>query len=349
MRFTLINLTYLMFSIVLFFLLSCTSPMVENTTPNKNIINNINHIVLGKHLDSEYGEGVNLHDNNINYISDYVSKAEIDNLIEIKNIVESQSIESNEMMQIISNTYGKKSDSIKRAYTTAMLYMLHPEMRAELLPVMYESFHYRSPPYLYVVSYDDFNNFIQKLYEKHEKLGIKSKLLIGYFISKRTSLTFVKYDHEPVSAAVFLRDAFWDLIFEGSNIDPMGLVEEFEKYEEDIGDDELYTFEYNLFSNDDKKRLEAEGIIFSIRNSYLSFCTSTNDLDSSYCESLKDLDQGDCVNTVKRYLFQRRSFGRPAVERALTKDLFLPEELTSTRVQAVVSLAMISHKNLQLH
>jgi hypothetical protein len=348
MRFTLINLQYLVFTIVLFLLLSCTSRVIENIPPNKNIINNINNIILSNDLDSEYGRDVSLNDKNINYISGYVSKAEIDNVIEIQNILESQSIEPNEMMRIISDTYEKNSDSVKRAYTSAMLYMLNPEMRADLLPIMYESFHYRSPPYLYVISYDDFNNFIKKLYEKNEELSIQSKLLIGYFLSKRTSLTFVKYNNESVSAAVFLRNTFLNLIFKGSNIDTMELLEEFHKYEYHIGDDEVYKFEYNLFSNDNKKRLEAENIIFSIRNSYLSFCTSANDLDFPYCESFKDLNQGDCVKTVKRYLFQRRTFGRPQIEHALAKDFFLPEELTSARVQAVVSLAMISHKNLQL-
>lgn len=348
MRFTLINRQYLFFTIVLFLLLSCTNRMIENITPNKNIINNINNIILSNNLDSEYGRDVNLNDKNINYISDYVSKAEIDNVIEIQNILESQSIEPNEMMKIISNTYAKNSNSIKRAYTTARLYMLYPEMRADLLPIMYDSFHYRSPPYLYVISYDDFTNLIEKLYEKNEELSIQLKFLIGYFLSKRTSLTFVKYNNEPVSAAVFLRNTFFDLIFKGSNIDTMELLEEFQKYEDQIGDDEVFKFEYNLFSNDNKKRLEAESIIFSIRNSYLSFCTSAKNLDFPYCESFKDLDQGDCVTAVKRYLFQRRTFGRPPIEHALAEDYFLPEELTSARVQAVVSLAMISHKNLQL-
>ena len=348
MRFTVINLQYLVFTIVLFLLPSCTSRMIENITPNENIINNINNIILSNNLDSEHGRDVNLNDKNINYISDYVSKTEIDNVIEIQNVLESQSIEPDEMMEIISNTYAKNSDSIKRAYTTAMLYMLYPEMRADLLPIMYDSFHYRSPPYLYVISYDDFTNFIEKLYENNEKLSIQLKFLIGYFLSKRTSLTFVKYNNEPVSAAVFLRNTFLDLIFKGSNIDTMELLEEFRKYEDHIGDDEVFKFEYNLFSNDNKKRLEAESIIFSIRNSYLSFCTSANNLDFPYCESFKDLDQGDCVTTVKRYLFQRRTFGRPSNEHALAEDFFLPEELTSARVQAVVSLAMISHKNLQL-
>ena len=348
MRFTLINFQYLVFTIGLFLLLSCTSPMIENVTPNKNIINNINNIVLINNLDSEYGREVNLNDKNINYISGYVSKAEIDNVIEIQNIFESQSIEPNEMMRIISDTYAHDSDSIKRAYTSAMLYRLYPEMRAELLPIMYESFHYRSPPYLYVISYDDFNNFIEKLYEKNEELSIQSKLLIGYFLSKRTSLTFVKYNNEPVSAAVFLRNTFLDLIFKGSNIDTMELLEEFYKYEDHIGDDEVYKFEYNLFSNDNEKRLEAESIIFSIRNSYLSLCTSANDLDFPYCEGVKDLDQGDCVKTVKRYLFQRRTFGRPTIEHALAEDFFLPEESTSARVQAMVSSAIISHNNSEL-
>ncbi len=189
---------------------------------------------------------------------------------------------------IISGTYGKNTDSIKRAYTIAMLYMQYPEMRADLLPIMYESFHYRSPPYLYIISYDNFNIFIKRLYEKNEELSIRSKLLIGYFLSKRTSLTYVKYNNEPVSAAIFLRNTFWDLIFEGSNIDIMELLEEFQKYEDHIGDDEIYKFEYNLFSNDNKKRLEAESIISNIRNSYLSFCTSANDLDFPYCEGFKD-------------------------------------------------------------
>jgi hypothetical protein len=274
-----------------------------------------------------------------------VSKDEIDNVLEIQNILGSQSIETNEIMRIISDTYTNNSDSIIRAYATAMLYMLYPEMRADLLPVMYHSFQYRSPPYVYVISYDDFNNFIKKLYEKNEELSIQSKLLIGYFLSKRTSLTFVKYNNEPVSVAVLLRNTFFDLIFKGSNIETIELLEEFQKYEDHIGDDEVYKFEYDLFSNDNKKRLEAESIIFSIRNSFLSSCSSANDLDLPYCESLKDLDQGDCVKTVKRYLFQRRTFGSPQIEHALAKDFSLPEDLTSARVQAVVSLAMISHKN----
>lgn len=322
--------------------------MIENITPNKNIINNINNIILRDNLDSEYGSDVNLNNKNIKYISDYVSKAEIDNVIKIQNILESQSIEPNEIMNIISNTYANNFDSIKRAYTTAMLYMLYPEMRTDLFPIMYESFHYRSPPYLYVISYDDFNNFIKKLYEKNEGLSIQSKLLIGYFLSKRTSLTFVKNNNEPVLAAVFFRNTFLNLIFNDSNIDTMELLEEFDKYEDYIGDNEIYRFEYNLFSNDNRKRLEAESIIFSIRNAYFSFCTSTNELDFPYCKSFKDLDQGDSVKTVKRYLFQRRAFGRPPIEHALAKDFFLPEELTSARVQAVVSLAIVSHKNLQL-
>ena len=347
MRFTLITLQYLVFTIVLFLLLSCTSRIIENITPSKNIIYNINNIVLNNTIDNEYGIKVNLNDKNINYILNYVSKDEIDNLLEIQNILDLQSIEPNEMMRIISDTYEKNSDIIKRAYITAMLYKLFPEMRADLLPIMYESFNYRSPPYVYVISYDDFNDFIKKLYGKNEKLSIQSELLIGYFLSKRASLTFVKYNNEPVSAAVFLRNTFFDLIFKGSNIDIVELIEEFQKYEDHIGDDEVYKFEYNLFSNDNKKRLEAESIIFSIKNSYLSFCASANDLDFPYCENFKDLDQGDCVKTVKRYLFQRRTFGRPPIEHALAKDFFLPEELTSARVQAVVSLALISHKNLQ--
>ncbi|MGI9570877.1 MAG: hypothetical protein ACR2PH_14345, partial [Desulfobulbia bacterium] len=213
-------------------LLSCTSGKIENITPNVNIINNINNIVLSDNLNSEYARDVNPNDKNINYILDYVNKSEIDNVIEIQNILESQSIEPNEMMKIISDTYAKNSDSIKRAYATAMLYMLYPEMRTELLPIMYESFHYRSPPYLYVISYDDFNNFIEKLYAKNEELSIQSELLIGYFLSKRTSLTFVKYNNEPVSAAVFLRNTFLNLIFKDSNIDTMELLEEFHKYED---------------------------------------------------------------------------------------------------------------------
>ena len=348
MRFILINIKYLVFTIVLFILLSCTTQITEKITPKNNLIYNINNIIINNNVNYEYVSQVNLNDKNINYILHYVSKDEIDNLLEIQNIIELQIFEQNELMEIIANTYIKNSDSIKRAYITAMLYMLYPEMRADLLPIMYESFNYRSPPYLYVVSYGDFNNFIKKLYSKNEKLSIQSKLLIGYFISKRASLTFVKYNNEPVSAAIFLRNTFFDIIFEGSDIDIIELIEKFKKYEDDIGDDEVYKFEYNLFSNDNTKRLEAENIIYSIRNSYLSYCTSANDLDFPYCENLRDLNQGDCVKTVKRYLFQRRTFGRPPIEHALEKDFFLPEELTSTRVQAVVRLALISHKNVEL-
>ncbi len=81
MRFTLINLQYLVFTIVLLLLVSCTSRTIETIPPNKNIISNINNIILINNLDSEYGRDVNLNEKNVNYITDYVSKAEIDEVI----------------------------------------------------------------------------------------------------------------------------------------------------------------------------------------------------------------------------------------------------------------------------
>ena len=345
MYFTLVNLQYLVFTIVLFLLPSCTNQKIGNITPNEYIIDDINNIILKNNLNSEYGKDKNWDNKNIENISYYLNRSEIHSILEIQNIIESQNVEPNQIMNIILNSYKENSDSIKRAYATAMLYGLYPEMRMNLFPIMYESFNYHSPPYLYVISYDEFNNFIMNLYDIDEELSSQSKLLIGYFLSKRTALTFVKNNNEPVSAAAFLRTAFLNLIFKNSDIDTMQLLEKFYDYEEQVGDNEVYRFEYNLFSNDNTKRLEAENIIFGARKAYFSFCTSADGLDFPYCQDFKNLDRDDSVKTVKMYLFQRRAFGIPPVNQELLKGSFLSNDLKSSRVQAMVSLAIISHKN----
>ena len=156
-----------------------------------------------------------------------------------------------------------------------------------------------------------------------------------------------KNSTQPVSVAAIFRTAYLNFIFKNSGIDTMQLLEEFHNYEDQVGDNEVYKFEYNLFSNDNTKRLEAEKIIFGVREAYFSFCNSANGLDFPYCQGFKDLDKDDAVKAVKMYLFQRRAIGRLPFNHEMVKSSFLPNDQNSSRVQTVVSLAILSHKNFE--
>jgi hypothetical protein len=268
-------------------------------------------------------------------------------LLEIQEIIESQNVEISQLMRIIENSYKKNDDLIKRAYIASMLYVRYPELRPKLFPILYESFNYHTPPYLYVITYDDFNNYTKKIYDIDGEISIELKLLLGYFLSKKIALTAVKNNTQPVSVAAIFRTAYLNFIFKDSGIDTMQLLEKFHNYEHQVGDNEVYTFEYNLFSNDNTKRLEAENIIFDVRKAYFSFCNSVNEIDFPYCQGFKNLDQDDAVKAVKMYLFQRRALGSLPFNHEMVKSSFLPIDQKSSRVQTVVSLAILFHKNFE--